>query len=78
MEHKGKLLGVVLEKHLPLRAELRIDTGRMTVTVPPPWDAVRERRARQLQQSIQEWSKEHPELVCYCFDPFSTLLYRLP
>lgn len=41
------------------------------------WEEEGERQARSLQQEIQRWTAAHPELVCYCFDTFSTLVYAI-
>lgn len=32
-------------------------------------------RAHAIQKQIQEKTAQYPGLVCYCFDPFSTLVY---
>lgn len=34
-------------------------------------------RARSIQKQIQEKTAQYPGLVCYCFDPFSTLVYTV-
>ena len=34
-----------------------------------------EETAAAIQRQIQEESTHFPGLVCYCFDPFSTLVY---
>lgn len=34
-------------------------------------------RARLIQKQIQRETAQYPELVCYCFDPFSTLVYTI-
>ena len=36
-----------------------------------------EEDAGALQKQIQEKSSHYPGLVCYCFDPFSTLVYAV-
>lgn len=36
---------------------------------------VAERDALSVQKMIQKQSAKYPRLVCYCFDPFSTLIY---
>ena len=62
-----------------LPAEVRYKPQNLTITVlvPPPWDAVAERQALSTQNTIKEWSEQYPNVVCYCFDSFSTLLYVL-
>jgi hypothetical protein len=39
-----------------------------------PYD---EAPAAAVQQQIQRQTAQYPDLVCYCFDPFSTLVYAL-
>lgn len=34
-------------------------------------------RARSIQKQIQKETAQYPGLVCYCFDPFSTLVYTV-
>ena len=33
--------------------------------------------AQAVQEQIKEWAEQYPNVVCYCFDSFSTLLYVL-
>ncbi len=33
--------------------------------------------ALAVQQKIQQKAAQYPDLVCYCFDPFSTLIYAI-
>ena len=33
--------------------------------------------ALEVQQQIQRQSAQYPGIVCYCFDPFSTLVYTV-
>ena len=33
--------------------------------------------ALAVQQKIQRTAAQYPSIVCYCFDPFSTLVYML-
>lgn len=39
--------------------------------------AVSEAAARSIQEEIQQRIAQYPGLVCYCFDPFSTLVYSV-
>lgn len=42
------------------------------------WDlAYNEGPALAIQQKIQRRTAQYPDLVCYCFDPFSTLIYAI-
>ena len=34
-------------------------------------------RALDIQRTIQQEAVQYPEIVCYRFDPYSTLLYRI-
>lgn len=36
-----------------------------------------EETACSLQKAIKEQTARYPNLVCYCFDPFSTLVYTI-
>ena len=33
--------------------------------------------AQEMQNRIKKWSEQYPNVICYCFDSFSTLLYVL-
>lgn len=50
---------------------------RMTIMVWEDGTAADEQRALSIQQQIQQRSAQYPRLVCYCFDPFSTLVYAV-
>lgn len=39
------------------------------------WESEGEQRALSIQHQIQQQAAKHPGLICYCFDPFSTLVY---
>ncbi len=39
------------------------------------WEHEGAQRALFIQQQIQRQAASDPKLVCYCFDPFSTLIY---
>lgn len=41
------------------------------------WEHEGEQRARFIQRLIQKQAGHCPGLVCYCFDPFSTLVYMI-
>lgn len=79
MEAKRKELTHLLEPYEGLRADVSYVPEQMAVTIiiPPPWSAGIEPEALKAQRKIKEWSEQYPELVCYCFDSFSTLLYVL-
>lgn len=38
---------------------------------------VSEAAALSIQKEIQQRTAQYPGLVCYCFDPFSTLVYSV-
>ncbi len=40
-------------------------------------DSVSERDAAEIQRKIKRKTAEYPGFVCYCFDAFSTLIYRV-
>lgn len=62
-----------------LDADIRFGPQResFTVLIPPPWNEDTETTAKAIQGRIQTWSKQYPDIVCYCFDSYSTLLYLL-
>lgn len=41
------------------------------------WEHEGEQHALFIQQQIQRQAAKNPRLVCYCFDPFSTLIYTI-
>lgn len=78
-ETKESQLLALLEQCVHLDADVRPHTekGFFTVTVPPPWNGSARRAAQAIQDQIKEWSKQYPNVVCYCFDGYSTLVYVL-
>lgn len=62
-----------------LNADVRYYDGDsyFTVLMPPPWKEETMRSAQELQQKIKGWSEQYQDIVCYCFDPYSTLIYVL-
>lgn len=79
LEEKRRELTGLLAAYASLRPDIGYAPEQMalTVIVPPPWSAGTEPDALAAQRKIKEWSEQYPELVCYCFDSFSTLLYVL-
>lgn len=75
---KGQLKAL-LEQCVQLNADVRpnIEQGYFTVTVPPPWNISAQLVAQAVQEQIKEWAEQYLNVVCYCFDSFSTLLYVL-
>lgn len=59
-----------------LGADVRYDPkyGHLTALAR---ESVGEEHALFIQQQIQRQTAELPGLVCYCFDPFSTLVYAI-
>lgn len=78
-ETKESQLLALLEQCVHLDADVRPRTEKcfFTVTVPPPWNDPARRAAQAIQDQIKEWSKQYPNVVCYCFDSYSTLVYVL-
>ncbi len=75
---KGQLLALLEQcAHLNADVRPRTDKGYFTVTVPPPWNGPAQRKAQEVQDRIKKWSEQYPNVICYCFDSFSTLLYVL-
>lgn len=59
-----------------LGADVRYDPEYRHLTV-LAWEDEGIQRARFIQQQIQQQVEGKPRLVCYCFDPFSTLIYTV-
>lgn len=78
-ETKESQLLALLEQCVHLDADVRPrkEKGFFTVMVPPPWNGPARRAAQAVQDQIKEWSKQYPNVVCYCFDSYSTLVYVL-
>ena len=78
-ETKESQLLALLEQCVHLDADVRPRTEKcfFTVTVPPPWNGSARRAAQAIQGQFKEWSKQYPNVVCYCFDGYSTLVYVL-
>lgn len=76
---KQKELLTLLEQYKDLGADIRCNTEQMSIVIliPTAWKSVNESDALSVQEKIKEWSKQYPDVVCYCFDSFSTLLYVL-
>lgn len=63
-----------------LGAEVRLHPEQryFTAMVWDGWDwPHNEAPALAVQQQIQRQAAQYPGLVCYCFDPFSTLVYAI-
>lgn len=59
-----------------LGADVRYDPEYQHLTV-LAWEDEGIHRARFIQQQIQRQTAGNPKMVCYCFDPFSTLIYTI-
>ena len=53
------------------------ETKRGQLLALPPWNGPAQRKAQEVQDRIKKWSEQYPNVICYCFDSFSTLLYVL-
>ena len=72
---RGQLLALLEQcAHLNADVRPRTEQGYFTVTVPPPWNGPSQRKAQEVQDRIKKWSEQYPNVICYCFDSFSTLL----
>lgn len=77
---KHEQLTALLEKCSGLGAEIRYqpEYEHFTATVWEGWDdSLKEGEALTIQREIQQKAAQYPNLVCYCFDPFSTLVYTV-
>lgn len=77
---KSEQLHTILTVCLDLGAEVdyRKERGYFTAMI---WEdgelSADVSRARAIQKQIQKEIAQYPGLVCYCFDPFSTLVYTV-
>ena len=78
-ESKQSQITALLNLCMGLEADVRFapKDNYFTVAVPPPWNTYTQLAAMALQDKIKEWSKLYPDVVCYSFDSFSTLVYVL-
>ena len=81
MDEQGTApLREILEVCRNLGAEIRYYPERraFTAMVWTGWDTPRGiGEALAVQQEIQRTAAQYPSIVCYCFDPFSTLVYTV-
>ena len=65
-------------RDLGIDVRYRPEYGHFTAMVWEGWDhSYNEDLARSIQETIKEQTAQYPNLVCYCFDPFSTLVYTV-
>lgn len=79
-EEKLKQLEHLCAACRDLGAEVRYrpEHGCFTAMVWDGWDGpYNEGPAQAVQHQIQRQTAQYPGLVCYCFDPFSTLVYAV-
>lgn len=54
------------------------DSGHFIALAWEEWDDPdMEEKARSMQAQIKQMTAHYPDLVCYCFDPYSTLVYTV-
>lgn len=80
MDEKLKQLEVMMDTCRRLgtvvdyRPEYRHFTAMVWEDLIPPCG---EEKALLIQAQIKEQVAQYPQLVCYCFDPYSTLVYTI-
>ena len=63
---------------LGTQAQYHPQRGYFTAIFGDGWElACNETAALAVQKKIQQKAAQYPDLVCYCFDPFSTLIYKI-
>jgi len=75
---KAEQLARMLAVCRGLHADVRYSAagGHINVQVWEGWDdPARAELARTVQQTLLQQSAQYPDIVCYCFDEFSTLIY---
>lgn len=72
---KARQLEQMLAVCLALDADVRRSPldGHITVLVPEGQNEL----ARTVQERLRQQSALYPNIVCYCFDEFSTLIYAV-
>lgn len=79
-QDRSEQLEAVLFACRDLKLDIRYDPecGHFTAMA---WEdgsrSCNEEQARSIQKTIKERTAQYPNLVCYCFDPFSTLVYTI-
>lgn len=53
------------------------DSASFTAMLWEDADSMSENAAAEIQRKIKRKTAEYPGFVCYCFDAFSTLIYRI-
>lgn len=71
---QNQLLQGISDACSALGADVRYDPENQCLTV-LAWENEGIQRARFIQRQIQRQAGNDSGLVCYCFDPFSTLVY---
>ena len=65
-------------RELGAEVRYRPEYGCFTAMIWDGWSGpYYEGPAQAVQQQIQRKTAQYPGLVCYCFDPFSTLVYAV-
>lgn len=65
-------------RELGAEVRYRPEYGCFTAMIWDGWSRpYYEGTAQAIQQQIQRKTAQYPDLVCYCFDPFSTLVYAV-
>lgn len=60
-----------------LNADVRYSTEHGHIVVQMSEDQQNEKSALSIQRAIQEKAAQYPNIVCYCFDAFSMLIYAI-
>lgn len=69
---------LIICKGLGVEVDFRPESSYFTAMDWKNWNLFfNEARALSIQQQIKEKTAQYPQLMCYCFDPYSTLVYAL-
>ena len=60
-----------------LDADVRYSKGDKRINILAWDDPAHAELARSVQQTLLQQSAQNPNIVCYCFDEFSTLIYAV-
>ena len=70
----------LMEACKELDAEIQFNARNLcfTAMVWQGWDSPDPHsKAKEIQMQIKELAKQYPQVACYCFDDYSTLLYAI-
>ena len=74
---KDEQLARMLDVCRGLDADVRYSKADRHINILAWDDPAHAELARSVQQTLLQQSAQYPNIVCYCFDEFSTLIYAV-